>query len=130
VVHARIAFKRPTELGMSSDMPAGATVVGGFAGDDGRHIQHTLMVHVFIRSEAGLLLRSRFWIGAAIRPYGPLGAPGALILNNRLLRRALIPKGVTRALAAHCTEEYANLAALLPELYERYGPGGEAASDD
>ena len=69
-----------------------------------------------------MVLRSRFWIGAAIRPYGALGAPAARLLNNRLVRRAVIPAGVTRALADHCTEEYANLASLLPELSERYGP--------
>jgi hypothetical protein len=122
-VHARIAFRRPTELGMSRDLPAGATVVGGFAGDDRRRVQHTLMIHVFIEEGTGVLLRSRFWIGAAIRPYGPLGTPGALLLNNRRVRRTLIPARVPQALARHCTEEYANLAEILPELYERFGPG-------
>jgi phloretin hydrolase len=122
MVHARIAFKRPTELGMSVDLPAGATIVGGYAGDDRRHIQHTIMVHVFLNEGSGVVLRSRFWIGAAIRPYGVLGPLGQRLLNNRAVRRAIIPAGVTRALANHCTEEYANLATLLPELYERFGP--------
>ncbi len=121
VVHARIAFKRPTELGMSVDEPDGATIVGGYAGDDRRRMQHTVMVHVFLKDGDGVLLRSRFWIGAAIRPFGPL-APLGRAMNNRLVRRAVIPADVPRALATHCTEEYANLAALLPELYERFGP--------
>ncbi len=30
--------------------------------------------------------------------------------------------GLPRALARHCAEEYANLGALLPELYSRFGP--------
>jgi len=123
MVHARIEFKRPTELGMAADLPAGATVVGGFAGEDTRHMRHTVMVHVFLNEGTGVVLRSRFWIGAAIRPYGPLGAVGELMLNNRRVRRAIIPEGVPRALAGHCTEEYSNLASLLPELYERFGPG-------
>ncbi len=122
-IHARIAFRRPTELGMSSDLPPRATVIGGYAGDDRRRMQHTLMVHVFIEQGDGVLLRSRFWIGAAIRPYGRMGGAGAPLLNNRTVRRAMIPDGTTRALAGHCTEEYANLAVLLPELYERFGPG-------
>lgn len=122
VVHARISFKRPTELGMSEDLPSGATVVGGFAGDDRRRMQHTVMVHVFIEEGEGVVLRSRFWIGAAMRPYGALGPLGHA-LNNRFLRRAMIPAEVPGALARHCTEEYANLASLLPELYERFGPG-------
>jgi DAPG hydrolase PhiG domain len=68
-----------------------------------------------------VVLRSRFWIGAAIRPYGVPGPLGR-VLNNRALRRAIIPEQVPRALATHCTEEYANLASLLPELHERFGP--------
>ena len=120
VVHARIAFKRPTELGMSVDLPAGATIVGGYAGDDRRRMQHTVMVHVFLEEGEGVVLRSRFWIGAAIRPYGALAAPGERLLNNRLIRRAIIPGAITRALAGHCSEEYAHLATLLPELYERF----------
>ena len=121
MVHARIAFKRPTELGMSEDLPAGATVVGGYAGDERRHMQHTIMVHVFLDGGEGVLLRSRFWIGAAIRPDGVLGGPGERLLNNHLVRRAMIPAGGAPALAGHCSEEYANLAALLPELCGRFG---------
>jgi hypothetical protein len=68
------------------------------------------------------VLRSRFWLGAALRPYGALGAPGERLLNNRLVRRAMLPAGLPRALAIHCAEEYTNLAALLPELYEGFGP--------
>ena len=125
VVHARIAFCRPSEVGFSSDgldAPAVGTIVCGHAGDDARHMRHTVMAHVFLKQGDGLMLRSRFWIGAAIRPYGPLGAPGARLLNNRFVRRAMIPAGVSRGLANHCAEEYTNLAALLPELYERFGP--------
>jgi hypothetical protein len=43
------------------------------------------------------------------------------MMNNRRVRRALLPRRLPRALAHHCAEEYANLAALLPELYERFG---------
>jgi hypothetical protein len=34
----------------------------------------------------------------------------------------LIRPAVIRGLAVHCAEEYTNLATLLPELYERFGP--------
>ncbi len=125
VVHARIAFCPPSELGFSSDAldtPAVGTIVCGHAGDDARHMRHTVMAHVFLKEGEGLTLRSRFWIGAAIRPYGPAGPAGERLLNNRLVRRAMIPGGVPRGLANHCAEEYTNLAALLPELYERFGP--------
>jgi hypothetical protein len=125
-VHARIAFHSPDVLGFSQDVldrPEVAAIVGGFAGDDRRRAQHTKMVHVFLNSGDGLVLRSRFWLGAALRPYAPepLAGLAARLLNRPAVRRRLIPKVVPRALARHCAEEYANLAALLPELYREYG---------
>lgn len=109
-VHARIEFLPPTELGLSTDGlddPAVATVVCGIVGDDRLGVRHTTMFHVFLRAEEGLVLRSHFWLGARLRP--------------QLLKRFL-PSKLPPALATHCSEEYANLAALLPELYGRYGP--------
>jgi hypothetical protein len=125
VVHARIAFQPPEALGFSAgalDRPAVAAIVGGLVGDDRRRMQHTKMEHEFLPSDAGLVLRSRFWLGAAIRPYAPaaLAAPFGRILNRPAVRRRMLPSGAPPALARHCAEEYANLATLLPELYERY----------
>ncbi len=82
------------------------------------------MYHVFLRDGDGVVLRSRFWLGAAVRPYGPAGAIGERVLNNALVRRATLPARLPHALAGHCAEEYANLAELLPELYARFGPDG------
>ena len=125
-VHARIAFLRPTELGFSTDAlddPAVATIVCGLVGDDRRRVRHSAMAHVFLVEGEGLVLRSHFWLGAKIRPYlpGALAAPAALALNNRVVRGLALPSGLPQALSRHCAEEYANLAALLPELYERFG---------
>jgi hypothetical protein len=120
-VHARIAFCAPRELGFGTDAledPRVGTIVCGRVGDDRRRLQHSVMAHVFLRDEQGLLLRSRFWLGAAMRPYLP-GAASDLIgraLNRRWLRRLAVPAEAPRALAVHCAEEFANLAALLPEL--------------
>jgi hypothetical protein len=146
VVRARIEFCSPTEMGMSSDAlddPHVASIVCGYAGDDRLHVRHTPMFHVFLREAGsdekgrgegesqsqdrdqsrGVVLRSRFWLGAALAPYGPLGGPAARLLNTPLVRRRALPKRLPRALATHCAEEYANLGVLLPELYERFGPG-------
>ncbi|MGH2912988.1 MAG: DAPG hydrolase family protein [Solirubrobacteraceae bacterium] len=38
------------------------------------------------------------------------------------VRRRALPKRLPQALATHCAEEYANLGALLPELFGRFGP--------
>jgi hypothetical protein len=46
----------------------------------------------------------------------------AAAANNRVVRRLALPAELPRSLATHCAEEFANLAALLPELYERFGP--------
>lgn len=148
IVHARIEFCSPTEMGMSSDAlddPDVASIVCGYAGDDRLHVRHTPMYHVFLRERGaerqsegrgkgdsaeksrGVVLRSRFWLGAALAPYGALGRPIARVLNTPFVRRRALPKGLPQALATHCAEEYANLGALLPELYERFGPGAAHA---
>lgn len=80
------------------------------------------MAHVFLRDGDGLVLRSHFWLGAAVRPYLPaaLAGPAAGLLNRRAFRDLALPRNLAPALARHCAEEYANLAALLPELYGRF----------
>mgnify|MGYP000427405271 FL=1 len=123
-VRARIEFVAPTALGFSTDAldhPDVATIVCGWAGDDRRRVRHTMMAHVFLNQPDGVALRSRFWLGAALRPHLPLSTAGALLLNNRLVRRLALPAGLPRALATHCAEEYANLARILPGVHRRYG---------
>ena len=125
VAHARIAFLRPTETGFGTDAlddPRVATIVGGHVGDDRRRSRHTLMVHVFLADGDGLVLRSRFWFGALMRPYlpAPLAAPAAALMNTATVRRRLLPAGLPEAVAHHCAEEYANLAELLPDLHACY----------
>jgi hypothetical protein len=124
-VHARIAFVSPTDLGFSSDAledPNVATIVCGWVGDDSRRTRHSVMAHVFLREGDGLVLRSHFWLGAAIRPYlpAPLAASAAALLNRRAIRDLVLPKELAPALARHCAEEYANLATLPPALHARF----------
>ncbi|HEU4944892.1 MAG TPA: hypothetical protein VFT10_06985 [Solirubrobacterales bacterium] len=127
VEHVRIAFAPPTAIGFSTDAleDAGvATIVCGYVGDDRRRLRHSAMAHVFLAVPDGVVLRSHFWLGAAVRPYLPdlLAAPLGRVLNTRPVRRLSLPAALPRALATHCAEEYANLATLLPELYGRFGP--------
>lgn len=126
VVRARIAFQPPGAIGFSSDVlddPNVATIVCGYVGDDTRRLRHSVLAHVFLAGEEGLALRSHFWLGAAIRPYlpAPLAAPVGAVAGNRFVRRLALPAELPHSLATHCAEEFANLAALLPELHERFG---------
>ncbi len=47
------------------------------------------MAHVFLRDGDGVVLRSRFWLGAVLRPDlpGALGALGARAINRPFVRR-------------------------------------------
>jgi hypothetical protein len=126
----RIEFEAPTEMGLPTDAlddPRVATIVCGYAGDDLRRMRHTPMFHVFLREGDGVVLRSRFWLGAALRPYlpGAVGDAAGRVVNRRLVRRAALPRALPSGLTRHCAEEYANLGALLPELYGRFGPGAD-----
>jgi hypothetical protein len=121
-VQARISFLAPSEFGFSTDAlddPAVATIVCGLVGDDRKRIRHSAMAHVFLNAEGGVVLRSHFWLGARIRPYlpGPLADLGEAALNRRAVRDLTLPKRLAPSLARHCAEEYANLAAFLPELH-------------
>jgi len=126
--HLRIRFLDPAAFGFppgALDDPAVATIVCGIVGDDRRRVWHTRMCHFARRAGDGVELRSRFWLGAVIGPFGPaaLSNAAARVLNAPVLRRRLVPGRAPRAMAEHCAAEYANLAALLPELFREYaGP--------
>ena len=133
VVHARIAFCRPSELGFSSDaldMPRGRDDRLRHAGDDTRAASpSTVMVHVFLRDGDGLLLRSRFWIGAAIRPYGPLGPLVRSLLNNRCSRGVTMPPKAARArwpITARRSTRTSRRSCR--SCYVRFGPGARSGS--
>lgn len=128
-VHARIEFLAPSEFGFGGDAldePAVATIVCGLVGDDRKRVRHSAMAHVFLRDGEGVVLRSRFWLGARIRPYlpAPLAGLGEAALNRRAFRNLTLPRDLPPALARHCAEEYANLASLLPRLYGEHAASG------
>ena len=70
----RIEFAPPSRLGFSTDAVDDkrvGTIIAGLVGDVTAHLQHTLMIHVFLNAADGLVLRSRFYVGGALRPYAP-----------------------------------------------------------
>ncbi len=96
--HASTPASRSDDLlemgsSMRSD-PAIATIVGGFAGDDARHIQHTPMFHVFIAHGDGVLSAAASGSERRCVPTDP-SAGCSRPLNNHRVRRALIPASGT-----------------------------------
>jgi phloretin hydrolase len=70
----KIEFAVPSRLGFSNDAvndPRVGTIIAGLVGDVAARLQHTLMIHVFLKAADGLVLRSRFYMGAAIQLYAP-----------------------------------------------------------
>lgn len=123
--HLRIRFMDPIQFGFppgALEDPSVATIVCAVVGDDRRRVWHTRMCHVALPADGGIGLRSRFWLGAALKPFirPPIAKPLATLMNTSAVRRRLIPDRAPRAMAQHCAAEYANLASLLPELYQRY----------
>ena len=93
-------------------------------GDDTRRMRHTLMVHVFLR-DGRRRRAAQPLLARRADPPVPARRRSATPARWALNRRARAPRRRCRAacapaLARHCAEEYANLAALLPELHRRF----------
>jgi hypothetical protein len=121
----RIAFLAPAEFGFRADALADAavgTIVCGTVGSHRRHARFARMAHVFLNTPDGLVLRSRFWLGAGLRPDlpGALGDVAGRLIDRPFVRRRVIPRAAPEGLAAHCAHEYARLAALLPALHAEH----------
>jgi hypothetical protein len=118
----RIEFIEPEEFGFPQGDPPGATIVCGFAGDDKRRVRHTRMCHFACEVDGGAELRSRFWIGTPMTLYAKSAAarPINKLLGTTPVRSRAVPKDAPKSLAHHCAQEYANLAAILPEIFERH----------
>ncbi len=120
-----IKFISPSDFGfdMSRFEEANvATVICAVVGSVDRKLsQHTYICHFVRRTETGVEMRSRFWIGHTILRDG--SSEKSVInklINNRVIKRLLLPKKVGFAMAMHCTREYNRLAGILPELYNTY----------
>ncbi len=113
-------------LGFSTDAlddPNVATIVCGLVGDDRLHVRHSVdgprvPARGRRRRAAQPLLARR---GRCAPTCRARWAPAAArCINRPFVRRRALPAGLPQALARHCAEEYANLGALLPELYARF----------
>lgn len=105
----RIDFVTPEEFGFSpkamenNNIPK---IVCGHVGAFNNLVKHTEMAHIFIQTEKGLFMVSRFWLGKTMK--------------NPLLRKLIITEDMARGMAEHCCVEYRNLCEILPVLYEKF----------
>lgn len=108
VMPLRIDFKTPENFGFSkkimeeNDIPL---IVCGNVSAMGGLVSHTKMAHIFKKTENGLFLISRFWIGET--------------LKNPLLRKVILNDDTAKGMAEHCYVEYRNLVEVLKVLYNK-----------
>ena len=91
--------KLMNENGISKILCAHVSAFGGL-------IKHTEMSHIFKKTDDGLFMISRFWLGKTMK--------------NRLLRKLVITEEMAKGMAEHCCIEYRNLCEILPQLYAEY----------
>lgn len=122
-----IDFMAPEDFGFDAarlakeGMVAFCTRVGSFV----KPAMHTDMCHVVRPTPDGVEMRSRFWIGRNMTlKFLPERSHINRLLNTRPMRKLFIPGNAPERMANHCAQEYANLAAILPELYREYGKAG------
>ena len=110
ILPLKIAFVSPESFGFSPEAireNGAPLIVAGHVGAVRGIVKHTEMAHIFRKTDDGLTLISRFWLGQT--------------LKNPLLRKAMLTEATARGMAAHCCVEYRSLAAILPELYRTFG---------
>lgn len=105
----RIDFVSPEEFGFSKSvmnengMPL---IVCGHVGVFGGLVMHTQMAHIFKKTDDGLYMISRFWLGD--------------LMKSSIIRKIFINEKTARGMAEHCCVEYRNLCEILPILYKEY----------
>lgn len=118
-----IDFMDPVDFGFDKDKlnPDKNTIICARVGSPSKGAWATEMCHFVRRTEEGVEMRSRFWIGNKIYRMGGF-AQGFLntILNSNFVRKKLIPKEIGKCMFHHCSQEYHNLAEILPMVYEEY----------
>lgn len=117
-----IDFMHPSDFGFDQvklDVHRGTIICARVASPE-KGVWGTEMCH-FVRGTAeGVEMRSRFWIGNKIARMGGFGQKFInSILNKPFVKRKLIPNAITTAMFHHCSQEYHNLADILPELYKQ-----------
>lgn len=115
-----IDFMSPGEFGFDESRlhPEKVTVICARVGSPDKGVWGTEMCHFVRTTTEGVEMRSRFWIGHKVYRMGGI-AQSLLntILNKPFVKRKLLPKNIGIKMFHHCSQEYHNLAVLLPQLF-------------
>lgn len=103
-----LAFKNPKDFGYDTSL-IGTEKCESLVCAIGEGATPAFMTHKFYSVDGGIMFESRFWMGVGY-------------IDGKLIK--ILPEGIKvpeiapRALFAHNIKEYANLAAILPKIYE------------
>ncbi len=103
-----IHFRNPADIGFDPEKLAGFDGVIICSGDEKAPV---VMCHFVRPVEGGSELRTRFWMGYSIVDGKPV---------KRLPDGVKMPLEVGRNVLTHNNKEFANLAAILPEIYGEF----------
>jgi hypothetical protein len=124
--HLNVWFRAPGEYFDTTrfDSAGIVTAVCARGGQRLENIWSAHLIHLVRKTDDGVEMRSRFWLGDVdASPKGLLGAMLTPLMNRPAMRRRNVPDHVGRDLMLHCAEEMHHLAQFLPELHERFTPG-------
>ncbi|MEM6803999.1 MAG: hypothetical protein AAF696_21520 [Bacteroidota bacterium] len=116
-----IDFMSPAQFGFDQSRinPRKETIICARVGSPDRGVWATEMCHYVREVEKGVEMRSRFWLGQKVTRMGGF-AQNFLnsILNTAFVKKKLLPKDLGKSMFHHCSQEYHNLADILPSLYQ------------
>ena len=117
-----IDFMSPESFGFNKkNLSPENTIICARVGSPDKHVWATDMCHFVRTTESGVEMRSRFWIGYEVERISGFGKKILdKILNLSIVKSKLIPSSVGKAMFHHCSQEYHNLADILPSVYEEH----------
>jgi hypothetical protein len=121
--YLNVSFKAPrTYLDVTRFGAAGIeTAVCARGGDRQENVWAAHLIHLIRKTERGVEMRSRFWLGDVdASPKGLLGSLITPIMNTKFVRMHKLPDNLGRDLMLHCAEEMLHLGKILPELFKRF----------
>ena len=119
---AVIQFKSPLEFGFSPEAagnPDQAVYICARIGHPDLPVDFGYLIHQVRAVPGGSEMRSRFWLGGqyvASRIKGKLAAAA----TGLLAKLKPMPADFARDLLHHCAEEMNHLAAILPDIYQKF----------